>query len=97
MRNDPRGQGGSRGTRIRHTAKPGWAGTALAGVTVGQRMRTKVRAVDPLMPFNLGGKPLLSSHGFQPLHSSPVQAFSRPSIAAPSLLALSRRQFPDMA
>ena len=33
MRNDPRGQGCGRGSRIRHTARPGRTRTALGGVT----------------------------------------------------------------
>ena len=86
MRNDPRGQGRRRGTRIRHTARPGRTTTALGGVTTRGSSRIAVRTLCPH-----GFKPLLSLHdGFQPLHSCPVQAFSRPSIAAPSLLALSR-------
>ena len=100
MRNDPRGQERLRGIRIRNTASIGCTTTdLLRGLTVGRRKRVTM-AVAPIMVATIilgGTEPLLSSHGFQPLHSGPVQAFSRPSIAAPSLLALSRCQFSDMA
>ena len=94
MRNDPRGlQGPPRGTRFRHPARGGWTGTALGGVP-GRR---EVGGRASRTPCPHGFKPLLSPYGVQPLHSGPVQAFNRPSIAAPSLLALSRCQFSDMA
>ena len=85
-RNDPRGQGGRRGTRIRHPARLGRTTTALGGVSARRSSRTAVRTLCPH-----GFKPLLSlDDGLQPLHSCPIQAFGRPSIALPCLLALSR-------
>ena len=47
-------------------------------MAAGRRKRMTVAGAILGVAIGLGGKPLLSSHGFQPLHSRPIQALSRP-------------------
>ena len=84
MRNYPRGQERLRGTRCRTPARSGWPTTDRlkemlpVGGRNGIPMVAVAAAAIIVATTVRGTEPLLSAHGFQPLHSRPIQALSRP-------------------